>query len=92
MGLVMDRNFKNLFGFALAPQMFSLVTKREEMEILNSLDTEENVFLFPLTIKIENRDEATCSYPTLFLQCPWLTKRASKQHCSDLDIFCILTM
>lgn len=72
--MVMDRNCKNLFGFTLAPQMFSLVTKREEMENLNSLDAEENTFLFPLTVKIENRDEVTCSYPTPFLQCPWLTK------------------
>lgn len=78
MGLVMDRNFKNLFGFALAPQMFSLVTKREEMEILNSLDTEENVFLFPLTIKIENRDEATCSYPTLFFAVPLADKESQQ--------------
>lgn len=67
--------------------MFSPITKREGKEILDSLDTEENTFLFPLTVKIENRGEVTCSYPTPFLWCPQLAKRASKEHCSNLDIF-----
>lgn len=62
-----DRNCKNLFGFTLAAQMFFPITKREGEEILDSLDTEESTFLFPLTVKVENRGEMTCSYPTPFL-------------------------
>lgn len=62
MSLVMDRNYKNLFGFTLALQMFSPIAKKEGKEILYSLDNEESTFLFHLIMKIENRDELTCSY------------------------------
>lgn len=76
----MDRNYKNLFGFTLALQMFSPIAKKEGKEILYSLDNEESTFLFHLIMKIENRDELTCSYSIPSLWCPWLTDKESPQR------------
>lgn len=60
--------------------MFSPITKREGKEILYSLDNEESTFLFPLTMKIENRDKVTCSYSIPSLLCPQLMDKESQQR------------
>lgn len=58
---------RNLFGFTLALQMLSPITKIEEKELLYSLDNEEAWFY---SLDYENKDEVVCSYSILSLHCP----------------------